>query len=121
MNYIVLDMEWNQPMPGVRLEYKNDRCLANEIIQIGAVKMDENLQIIDTFEINIKPQELKHINHNVRKLTGIDDALLADASDLATAIAEFRTWCGTISAFWATTFRISDFRPIGFRTFIISK
>lgn len=95
MNYIVLDMEWNQPMPGVRLEYKNDRCLANEIIQIGAVKMDENLQIIDTFEINIKPQELKHINHNVRKLTGIDDALLADASDLATAIAEFRTWCGT--------------------------
>lgn len=30
MNYIVLDMEWNQPSPGLKIEYKNDRCLANE-------------------------------------------------------------------------------------------
>ena len=95
MNYIVLDMEWNQPIPGVRLDYKNDRCLSNEIIQIGAVKMDEAMQINDTFEINIKPQKLKHINDSVRKLTGIDDALLANASDLASAITEFRRWCGT--------------------------
>lgn len=95
MNYIVLDMEWNQPMPGVRLEYQNDRCLVNEIIQIGAVKMDASLQIIDTFEINIKPRKLKHINHNVRKLTGLDDAALADAVDLEAAVSLFQEWCKT--------------------------
>lgn len=95
MNYIVLDMEWNQPSPGLKIEYKNDRCLANEIIQIGAVKMNDSREITDTFEINIKPQELKHINHNVRKLTGIDDELLADAVHIDKAIKAFQDWCGT--------------------------
>ena len=42
MNYIVLDMEWNQPSPGLKIEYKNDRGLANEIIQIGGVKMNDS-------------------------------------------------------------------------------
>lgn len=95
MKYIVLDMEWNQPMPGVKLEYENDRCLSNEIIQIGAVKMDEDRNITDTFEIDIKPRKFKHINRNVRKLTGIDDASLADAVGIEEAIEAFKTWCGT--------------------------
>ena len=41
MNYIVFDMEWNQPPAGAKLEYENDCCLSNEIIQIGAVKIGE--------------------------------------------------------------------------------
>ena len=95
MTYIVLDMEWNQPAPGVKLEYENDRCLCNEIIQIGAVKLDEALQIVDMFDINIKPRKFKHVNRNVRKLTGIDDAQLAGAVGIEDAIAAFRKWCGT--------------------------
>lgn len=95
MNYIVLDMEWNQPYPGMKLEYENGHCLANEIIQIGAVRMNDALEITDTFETNVKPQRLRRINHNVRKLTGIDDALLSNAVTLDKAIAAFRAWCGT--------------------------
>ncbi len=94
MNYIVLDMEWNQPSPGVKLEYENNSCLNNEIIQIGAVKMNADLVIIDTFETDIKPKKLRKVNRNVKKLTGIDDARLSDAPDIESAISAFRTWCG---------------------------
>lgn len=95
MNYIVLDMEWNQPYPGMKLEYENGHCLANEIIQIGAVRMNDALEITDTFETNVKPQKLRHINHNVRKLTGLDDTQLADAVTLDKAVTAFRDWCGS--------------------------
>lgn len=41
MNYIVLDLEWNQSADGKA--YTNSR-IPFEIIQIGAVKLDENFQ-----------------------------------------------------------------------------
>lgn len=94
MNYIVLDMEWNQPLPGTVLKYKNDYCLNNEIIQIGAVKLSQDCSIVDTFTINIKPSVYKKINSNVKKLTGIDDKLLSDAPGIADAINQFKAWCG---------------------------
>ena len=53
MNYVVLDMEWNQPYPGEKLVYRNNLCLSSEIIQIGAVKLSEKcvfLSIIIKFQ-----------------------------------------------------------------------
>ncbi len=94
MNYIVLDMEWNQPTPGMVLKYKNDYCLNNEIIQIGAVKLADDCSIIDTFTINIKPSIYKKINSNVKSLTGIDENVLLDAPNISDAINKFRLWCG---------------------------
>lgn len=94
MNYIVFDMEWNQPNPGDKLVYRNDMCLNNEIIQIGAVKMTEKCEITDTFQINIKPSVLKSINHNIRKLTGIDNKMLKNENSLGEAIEKFKDWCG---------------------------
>lgn len=94
MNYIVFDMEWNQPNPGDKLIYRNDLCLSNEIIQIGAVKTTDKCEIIDTFEINIKPSVLKSINYNIKKLTGIDNKMLKNECGLCEAIEKFKTWCG---------------------------
>lgn len=94
MNYIVLDMEWNQPSPGDVLKYENQYCLNNEIIQIGAVKLSNHLIIEDTFSINIKPTIYKKINRNVKKLTGIDENILSDAPPLNEAISLFSKWCG---------------------------
>lgn len=54
MNYIVLDLEWNQPVSNRRI-VKTPIRLAGEIIQIGAVKLDENLKTIDTFEVMVAP------------------------------------------------------------------
>jgi DNA polymerase III alpha subunit (gram-positive type) len=94
MNYIVFDMEWNQPAPWKKLKYVNDMCLHNEIIQIGAVKLDASCKIVDTFTINIKPAAYEEINKNVRKLTGINEETLKDAPCIETAIETFKEWCG---------------------------
>ena len=46
MNYIVLDLEWNQAA------YKSveEEDLPFEIIEIGAVKMDQNTNILGEFQ-----------------------------------------------------------------------
>ena len=87
MNYIILDMEWNQPAPWKKIKYENEICLYNEIIQIGAVKLNESCDIIDTYTVNIKPQIYKEINKNVHKLTGIDEVQLEDACSFNEAIS----------------------------------
>ena len=46
MNYIVLDLEWNQCPSGKRRE---DPSLPFEIIEIGAVRMDEGFCRQDEF------------------------------------------------------------------------
>ena len=44
MNYVVVDFEWNQACYGKGSE---NRKIPFEIIEIGAVKLDENLREID--------------------------------------------------------------------------
>ena len=47
MNYIVLDMEWNQPWPGSPSSRKVLPVqIRGEIIQIGAVRMTEDQQVV---------------------------------------------------------------------------
>lgn len=94
MNYIVFDMEWNQPSYGDMLIYENERCLKNEIIQIGAVKLDENCNELGAFTVDVKPKVHKIINKNVKKLTGIDGDDLKNAGTIENAISDFRAWCG---------------------------
>ncbi len=40
----------------------------NEIIEIGAVKLDENLKVIDTFKQLIKPKLYKKTQLEIQKL-----------------------------------------------------
>ena len=47
MNYIVLDLEWNQCPYGKGRENKK---LPFEIIEIGAVKLNEKREIVDSFQ-----------------------------------------------------------------------
>ena len=86
MNYIVFDMEWNQPPAGANLEYENDCCLSNEIIQIGAVKIGEGKNFEDTFSVNIRPRKFTQMNHNVKKITGIDDRQLFEGADITLSL-----------------------------------
>lgn len=47
MNYIVFDLEWNQSPGGKR--WSNSR-LPFEIIEIGAIKLNEEKEIVDSFQ-----------------------------------------------------------------------
>lgn len=70
MKYIVFDLEFNQFFKFNKNEVVNPNLL-NEIIQIGAIKLDDNLKVIDNFEILIKPVVYPIINPYVTKQTKI--------------------------------------------------
>ena len=59
MDYIVMDLEWNQCPYGKGNEAKG---LPFEIIEIGAVKLNEDFEIIDKFSEIIKPRIYKQLH-----------------------------------------------------------
>lgn len=93
MEYIVLDFEWNNPEKRGRL-VKNPVVLHGEIIQIGAVKLNERLEELDSFNIKIHPEFYTKMNKIVKDLTGITDEDLAGCISFKEAIEQFKTWCG---------------------------
>jgi len=96
MNYIVLDMEWNQPWPGSPSSRKVLPVqIRGEIIQIGAVRVTEDQQVTDEFQIMIKPKYYRHLNRRVSKLTGIKETRLKEEGvSFAYAMEQFCQWCG---------------------------
>ena len=96
MNYIVMDMEWNQPWPGSPSSKKVLPVqIRGEIIQIGAVRVTEDQQVADEFQIIIKPKYYRHLNRRVSKLTGIKESRLREEGvPFPEAIEQFKQWCG---------------------------
>jgi len=96
MDYIVLDMEWNQPWPGSPSSRKTlPVAIRGEIIQIGAVRVSEAAEVQDEFQVLIKPKFYRHLNRRVSKLTGIKEARLRDEGiPFPEAMERFRAWCG---------------------------
>ena len=97
MNYIVLDMEWNQPWPGSPSARKVLPVqIRGEILQIGAVRVTEDRQVADEFQVLIRPKFYKRLNRRVSKLTGIKESQLRDEGvAMEEAISAFRKWCGS--------------------------
>ena len=96
MDYIVLDMEWNQPWPGSPSSKKVLPVqIRGEIIQIGAVRVTEDRQVADEFQVMIKPKYYRHLNRRVSKLTGIkENRLKEEGIAFPEAMESFRSWCG---------------------------
>ena len=96
MNYIVLDMEWNQPWPGSPSAKKVLPVeIRGEIIQIGAVRVTEDQQVADEFQVMIRPKYYRRLNRRVSKLTGIKESRLKEEGiPFPEAMEQFRGWCG---------------------------
>ncbi len=96
MDYIVLDMEWNQPWPGSPSARKVLPVqIRGEIIQIGAVRVTENQEVCDEFQVMVRPKFYRSLNRRVSKLTGIKESRLkAEGIPFADAMESFRAWCG---------------------------
>ncbi len=100
MNYIVVDLEWNQAMNSKSAVFnKLPIKLRGEIIEIGAVKLDENLQPAEEFTIDVKPVYFKRMHYKVKKLTGFDKERLAKGYSFRDAFEKFREWCGDNAVF----------------------
>ena len=96
MNYIVMDMEWNQPWPGSPSAKKVlPVAIRGEIIQIGAVRLSEAQEVQDEFQVLIRPKYYRRLNRRVSKLTGIKENRLNDEGiPFPDAMEQFRAWCG---------------------------
>ncbi len=96
MQYIVLDMEWNQPWPGTYAAKKPLPVrIRGEVIQIGAVRLTDRQIVGDEFQVLIKPKVYRKLNKKVSSLTGIKDSQLAEHGiPFPEAMERFREWCG---------------------------
>ena len=89
MNFIIFDLEWNNAY-----NYKLKRGM-NEIIEIGAVKLDENLDVVDTFKQLIKPQLSRKLGSRFKNLTHITiDEINDNGIPFEKAFDDFAKWCG---------------------------
>ncbi len=86
MNFIIMDLEWNNTY------CKKKKGFLNEIIEIGAVMLDENLNQIDTFSLFIKAQLGKKLHTRVKELTNISNDDISTGTPFSQAMAEFRKW-----------------------------
>lgn len=101
MNYIVLDLEWNQ----AAYKVDSEEDLPFEIIEIGAVKMDEDGTIQDEFQALIRPQVYPFLVRRTREITGwTDDDLDEKGIYFEEACDKFLKWCGANYTFclWGT-------------------
>lgn len=91
MIHIVIDLEMNP----IKRDLKEIRqYLMDEVIEIGAVKLDENFQMIDEFQSYVRPNYGK-ISKHITKLTGITDADVAEKNYFPEAFQKFFEWIGT--------------------------
>lgn len=95
MDYIAVDMEWNQPFDKKHTKCRAGVRLTGEVIQIGAVRLSPDGEITDEFEVKIAPRIYTVIHYMVKRVTGITQKELNRGVSLGDAVNEFRKWCGT--------------------------
>ena len=82
--YIIFDLE------ATCWEVKDDKI--TEIIEIGAVKLNENLEITDTFSKFVKPTINPVLTDFCKTLTSIKQEDVDNAQTFNEAIADFEKW-----------------------------
>jgi len=67
----------------------------NEIIEIGAVKLDENINQIDTFQVFVRPSKNPILSEFCSALTSIQQSDVDGAPYFSEAIYNFENWITT--------------------------
>lgn len=91
MNYIVLDLEWNQSNTGEEPEIKE---IPFEIIDIGAIKLSSERNMIDEFNQLVKPGVYQHMHRITSKLIHLHMQDLQKGNPFVEVVADFLSWCG---------------------------
>lgn len=91
MNYIVLDLEWNQSSQTAEEAGEN---LLFEIIEIGAIKLSEDCSMVGEFSELIKPQVFHEMHHITSKLIHLQMQELETGRPFPEVAEEFLDWCG---------------------------
>lgn len=114
----VVDLEFNQAFDfgdGNSIIEPNPNCRF-EIIQIGAVKINNEYKVIDKFNIYIKPTLYPRIHPYVEKITGFKTEDFSFAPRFKEAYSKFRYFLGndTVLGTWGYSDIKALFRNITF-------
>ena len=90
MNHIMIDLEMNK----IDKQQRGDIKLSSELIEIGAVKMDDQFEVIDQYQTYVAP-DYGAMDHRIIALTGITDDKLVGAPRFAKAMDDFAEWIGS--------------------------
>lgn len=85
--HVVIDLEMCRVAKEMRREYRAKL----EIIQIGAVLLDEEMKVVDRISILVKP-EFGWIDPFIERLTGIGQEQIANAPMIREAMEKFFDW-----------------------------
>lgn len=93
MNYIIIDLEMNP----LAVRYKEERKICrSEIIEIGAVAMNEKFDILDEFKTLVRPQYNDTIYKKYEEMTGISIQMVCQAPTFKMAYKMFSDWCESL-------------------------
>ena len=91
MNYIVLDLEWNQSNTGLEPEVKT---LPFEIIEIGAIKLNKDFVMTSEFSELVRPTVYKEMHQITSKLIHMKMEELERGALFPVVYPKFMDWCG---------------------------
>lgn len=95
--YIVFDLEWNQSPNGKAASVPE---LPFEIIEIGAVRLNEDFSPDGEFHRLIRPQVYKQLHYVISDVTHLTmEELQAQGVGFPQAAREFFAWCGPDAVF----------------------
>lgn len=99
MHYVILDMEWDSTY------HKLYERFINQILQIGAVKLDENFNIVDIFDVTVKSSICKRVSKRFTELTGITKEMMLEGVPLKDAVEQYNNWLGsdTVTITWSNS------------------
>lgn len=89
MKYVFVDFEMN----AIRSKFKEARAICrSEIIEIGAVMLNDSYEEIADFRQYVKP-EYNEISKKYEDLTGVTNEKVKDAPHFLISMERFRDWC----------------------------
>lgn len=88
MQFIIIDLEWNNTYS------RKQQGFFNEIIEIGAVKLNTSLEQTGTFSQVIRSQVGKKLRSSVKKLTNISNDEMRSGELFTKTFSHFRKWVG---------------------------
>ncbi len=109
VQYIVMDFEMN-PVSKKNREVRKQ--LRREVIEIGAVRLDESFRVIDKFRCYVKPQFNTVITPYITELTGISSYEVCGAGCFAQALASFERWIGQSAHAKIYSWSLSDLEQL---------
>ena len=89
MNYIIFDLEWNMGSPREEL-----KIMPFEIIEIGAVKLDDKKNEVERFSRLIRPRVYRRMHWMNKKIVHIENSDLRQADRFEVVYSEFLAFCG---------------------------